>query len=158
MVGTWEAPRQSLISPNWQIKFEKDGTISKIYHRIFGEIIISNGGFYNDGPDPGTYIFVTLGPVETQYDPCSKVIKVRIVVEDYEMKMPQGILEGRMIDTLIGKASDDGKTWKAEWRNYGWIKGAQEPDTSYIDQNPDEIIVFQKVDSSDANVPNGKTQ
>ena len=151
MVGIWQAPLGIQDKPNWTIVFEADGSISTMYHRIFGPVIVKEGGFYREGPDPGTYMVVGLGPVETEYNPVSKIIKVKIVIDDYEMKFLPGSLEGRMIDTLIGSASKDGKTWQVEWRNYGWLKGAQEPDIAFIDKNPNEIIVFQKLDISDPN-------
>jgi hypothetical protein len=153
MVGTWQAPPGIQDVPGWQITFEKDGSISKMYHRIFGQpIIVNEGGFDTDGPDPGTYMVVVLGPVETEYDPVSKIIKARIVVDHYEMKFLPGSLKGRMIDTLVGKASEDGQTWQAEWRNYGWLEGATEPNIAFIDKNPGEIIVFQKLHLSDPNI------
>jgi hypothetical protein len=156
MVGTWQAPPGIQDVPGWQITFEKDGTISKMYHRIFQQpMIVKDGGVYKDGPAPGTYMVFTLGPVETEYDPVSKIIKAKIVVDNYEMKLPTGSLEGRMIDTLVGKASEDGQTWQAEWRNYGWLKGATEPNIAFIDKNPNEIIVFRKLKISD---PNAKGQ
>jgi hypothetical protein len=151
MVGTWQGPPGILDAPNWQITFEKDGTISKMYHRIFGPVIVQDGGVYREGPQPGTYMVIALGPVETEYDSVSKMIKAKIAIDDYEMKLPTGSLEGRMIDTLVGKASEDGQTWQAEWRNYGWLKGAQEPNIAFIDKNPDEIITFQKLHLSDPN-------
>jgi hypothetical protein len=155
MVGVWQGPPGIQDKPNWTIVFEADGSISKMYHRIFGPVIVEEGGIYSEGREPGSYMVIALGPVETEYNPFSKRIKVKIVIEDYEMKFQAGSLEGRMIDTLIGKASADGQTWQAEWRSYGWLKGAQEPDIKYIDTHPDDIIKFQKFIPAD---PNAKDQ
>jgi hypothetical protein len=151
MVGVWQGPLGIQDSPNWTIVFEPDGSISKMHHRIMGPIIVQEGGFYREGLDPGTYMVVALGPVETEYNPFSKMIKVKIVIDEYEMKLPAGSLEGRMIDMLIGIASDDGLTWQVEWRNYGWLKGAQEPDVKFIDKHPDDKFVFQKFIPADPN-------
>ncbi|MEN6385906.1 MAG: hypothetical protein ABFD79_12020 [Phycisphaerales bacterium] len=153
MVGTWQAPPGIQDVPGWQITFEKDGSISKIFHSIFAQpIVVSQGGIDIEGPDPNTYMAVVLGPVETEYDPVSKIIKARIVVDSYEMKFVPGSLKGRMIDTFIGKASEDGQTLQAEWRNYGWLEGATEPNIALIDKEPGEIIVFQKLHLSDPNI------
>jgi hypothetical protein len=154
MVGTWQGPPLLFGRPNWTISFEADGSISKIYHRIFGPLIVEEGGVYREGQEPGSYMVIALGNFETEYNPFSKIIKIKTVIEDYEMKFQAGTLEGRMIDTLVGKASEDGKTWTAEWRNYGWLKGAQEPDIKFIDENPDDIIMFQKINPEDPNMTN----
>jgi hypothetical protein len=151
MVGAWVGPPGIQDAPNWTILFEADGSISKMYHRIFGPLIVEEGGAYREGQEPGSYMVVALGSVQTEYNPFSKLIKIKIVIEDYEMKFQAGSLEGRMIDTLIGKTSEDGKTWQVEWRSYGWLKGAQEPDIKYIDTHPDDIITFQKFIPADPN-------
>jgi hypothetical protein len=148
MVGAWEAGAGILETQKWQIQFESDGTVSKINHHVFGMVTISEGGMYKDGPDPGTYMVFTLGPVEAEYDSASNMIKVKIVIEDYEMKFPEGgKLQGRMLDTLMGAASKDGQSWEVEWRSYGWLEGAQDPDIDYIDKNP-EKIVFRKMSTT----------
>lgn len=155
MVGAWVGPLGIQDMPNWTIVFEGDGSISKFYSRIFlCPLVVQEGGIHREGQDPGTYMIIGLGPVETEYNPFSKMLKVKIVTEEYEMKLPAGTLEGRMIDTFIGKVSEDGKTWKAEWRNYSWLKGAQEPDIKYIDEHPDDVIVFEKFIPSDPNTKN----
>lgn len=150
MVGTWACQYGPLDNQRWQLTFEKDGVISKMHHFVFGPVVVNDGGDYREGPDPGTYMVFALGPVETEYDSVSKIIKVKIIIDDYEMKLPQSSLEGRMIDTLIGSASKDGKTWQVEWRNYGWLKGATEPPIDIIDANP-QILPFQKFTPSDPN-------
>ena len=140
MVGTWLAPLGIGDVPTWQITFEKDGTISQINHIVFGLMVIKEGGIYYDGPDSGTYMVATLGPVETEYDADSETIKVKIVIDDYEMKLPTGTLAGHMFDTFVGSVSKDGRTWETENRNYGWLEGAKEPDIDWIDENPEKVV------------------
>jgi hypothetical protein len=144
MVGTWDCQFSPLDAHRWQFTFEKDGTISKAYHYVFGGLSISDGGALVEGPDPNTYMLYTLKPIETKYNPVSKIINIKVEIDDYEMKFPTGTLRGRIIDKLSGKASEDGLTWKVEWRSYGWLDGATEPPIELIDANP-EILSFQKV-------------
>lgn len=154
MVGVWEADVNDGQGSKWAFKIEPDGSISKMEHCIFGPLIVKEGGVYRDGQDSGTFIIVALGPVETVYSPVSKIVKLKIVVDSYEMKLPAGSLEGRMIDTFVGTVSEDGKTWQAEWRNYGWLEGATEPNIAYIDKNPNDIFVFRKLHLGDQNSRN----
>lgn len=145
MVGTWDCQFGPLAVNRWQITFNPDGTIPKIYHYVFGELIVSDGGIYKDGPDPNTYMVVALGPVDAEYDPATKILTIEVVIDDYEMKLPAGTLKGRIIDKLTGKISEDGKTWNAEWRSYGWLEGAAEPPIEEIDANP-QHLPFLKVE------------
>jgi len=160
MVGTWIAQLGIGDVPDWQITFESDGTISKINHPIFGLMVIQEGGIYYDGPEPGTFMIATMGPVESEYDPRSGTIKVKVVINDYEMKLPQGSLQGHMYDTFIGPVTKDGKTWETEARNYGWLEGAKEPDIDYIDKNPEKKIFIksqqkdEETESSQTSDPN----
>lgn len=148
MVGVWAAPDAMDNILDWHIKFEEDGTISKIHHRVFGQMVVKDGGIYREGQDEGTYMVATLGQVETKYSPHTKIIEVKIVIDDYEMKFLSGTLRGHMYDTFIGRASLDGKTWEVENRNYGWLEGADDPDMEIIDKYP-EIIVFTKKGTND---------
>ncbi|OHB57096.1 MAG: hypothetical protein A2Y07_10045 [Planctomycetes bacterium GWF2_50_10] len=143
MIGVWEVQVGPLSTQKWELKFDKDGTIPEMFHYVAGRVIVKEGGIMGEGPDPNTYFAFDLGPVETGYDPNSEIIKVRIVIKDYELKFPKDSLKGRMEDTLVGKASKDGKTWEVEWRSYGWLEGATDPDIENINRNP-EKIVFNK--------------
>jgi hypothetical protein len=73
------------------------------------------------------------------------MIKVKIIVDYFIMKLPAGELEGRIEDYFEGPVSVDGKTWKANWWNFGWLKGATPPDINEIMANP-ETLVFTKLD------------
>ncbi|HOK96007.1 MAG TPA: hypothetical protein PKW71_07760 [Anaerohalosphaeraceae bacterium] len=144
MVGIWQAQVGYDDQNIYGIKFEPDGSISKIVHNVGGAINVSEGGCSGLGPDPDTYYMFVLGPAVAKYNPRKKEIAVEIHIDNYEMKLPQGILKGRIIDKFSGPASQDGKTWTAEWRCYSWLEGADEPDIKEIDKNPEQLI-FKKI-------------
>jgi hypothetical protein len=73
------------------------------------------------------------------------MIKVKIILDYYIMKLPGGELEGRAEDYFDGPVSEDGKTWTVKWREYSWLKGATPPDPNVIEANPTELI-FSKLD------------
>ena len=143
MVGVWEAKVEDS-SRKWGIKFELDGSISKIIHPLAGPVDIAEGGVYLEGPEPDTYAVFVMGPCEARYIPKTHMLKVTIVVNQYEMKMPTNQIEGMIKDYLEGPIFENGKVWKTDWRNYTWVKGATPPPFDVIDANPEELI-FEKV-------------
>ncbi len=146
MVGVWEA-EVSAIS-KWGIKFEPDGSILKIIHSLPGPVNLSKGWIYWEGPDPGTFAYFVMGPCEAKYNPANHQLSVKIVLDEFFMRFPQGDVEGRSEDHFDGPVSDDGKTWAASWRNYSSLKGGSPPDANLIEQNPEELV-FTKVDVND---------
>jgi hypothetical protein len=142
MVGLWQA---NTGDTHWGIKFERDGLIKKIFHFVGGPIDIEEGGVYQEGPDPNTYMMFQMGPCKTDYDAKTKTLNASIIVDYYRMVLPGGALEGRIEDYFSGPISEDGKTWKVKWWDYGWLEGAQAPDPNIIKAHPEELI-FQKSD------------
>jgi len=143
--GVWEARRPR--KPTWGIKLERDGSISKMIHPIAGQVKMSEGSSYEEGPVEGTFALAIMGPCQAQYDPTTRILRISLQVEYFHMKLPQGDLEGRTEDYFEGPVSEDGKTWQAKWRSYNYLKGAQDPDKEAIDANPEELT-FQKLDLS----------
>jgi len=86
-----------------------------------------------------------MGPCEARYIPETGVIKVKIIVDYFIMKLPTGELEGRMEDYIEGPVSEDGKIWKANWLSFGWVKDAAPPDVEQVKANPEELV-FTKID------------
>jgi len=142
MVGVWEAEVSSL--GKWGIKFEPDGSINKIIHSLAGPVNVTEGGVSAEGPDDSYYDFV-MGPCEARYIPKTRMIKVKITVDYFIMKIPAGELEGRIEDYFEGPVSEDGKTWKANLLNFCWVKGAAIPEPNLIKAYP-EPLVFTKLD------------
>ena len=143
MVGVWEAEVPG--GHEWGFKFERDGSILKILHFFAGEVDLREEGIYLEGPDPGTYAVFVMGPCETEYSEDTRELKVKIILDYYQMILPQGELKGKSHDYFKGPLSEDGRTWKAEWRSYTWLEDATPPDINEIDANP-ELLVFTKID------------
>ena len=121
MVGVWQAE----VSPysKWGIKFEPDGSIRKIIHSAAGPVNLEEGGVYAQSDTEDAYYYFVMGPCEATYIPEARILKVKIVVEHFTMKLPQGVLEGRSEDYFEGLVSEDGKSWATDWRSYGWLEG-----------------------------------
>ena len=142
IVGVWRTKEKEI--NKWGIKIEKDGSISKIDHLMGGHINLSEGGKYVEGPDTGTYCFFAMGPCHANYDLKTKILKVKIVVDQYRFKLPNGELEGNVEDYFEGTISDDGKIWNVNWRSYCWLDGASPPQKDIIDQNPVKLEFEKK--------------
>ena len=85
-----------------------------------------------------------MGPCEADYYPKTSQLKVKVILAYYKMKLPTGVLEGRMESYFSGPVSKDGQTGAVELREYVWLKGATAPDRDIIDANP-KRPVFTKV-------------
>jgi hypothetical protein len=143
MVGVWEAVVNEKDGSKWGIKFEPDGTIKRIIHFLGGPIDLAKGGVDITGPDPNTYAVFIMGSCIARYNKDTKILKVKIVLEHYEMQMPNGNLKGKMEDYLSGPVTEDGHTWNAKWRSYGWLEGAALPDVNNIKEYPQEIAFYK---------------
>jgi hypothetical protein len=142
LAGVWEA---EMTDSKWAFQFEGDGSISKITHVLAGEVDLEEGAVYLEGREPGTYAVFAMGPCEAEYDANTRELSVKIILEHYAMKLPQGTLEGKSHDYFQGPVSEDGKTWNAGWKNYAWLEGAAPPDANEIEANP-VPLVFTKLD------------
>jgi hypothetical protein len=137
LVGIWDAN-----DLGWEFKFELDGRISKLMH-TGTPINVGEGGMYKQFGS-GNSIAYALGPCETKYDPKTRQLSVKIVVDYCRMEVDSSSLEYRSIEYFDGPVSEDGKSWTADWRNLTWMEGAGAPDV-----NKPEVmtkLVFTKVD------------
>ncbi len=145
LVGVWKAD-----SYDWAFKFEYDGTILRLIHVVLPErpIKMEEGGIYMEGPDPGTFAYFAIGPCQAKYNPKNRQLSVKISLDEFHMRLPQGDVEGRSEDYFDGPVSKDGKTWTASWRSYSRLEGADPPDPNLIEQYPEKLI-FTRIDAND---------
>ena len=144
LAGIWKADQH-----DWVIRFEADGRISGIVHHLWAlPIDMNEGGFFTKGPEEGTHALFVMGPCEAEYDVNTRGLKVKLILDHYSIKLPQGSFEGKSHDFFEGEVSEDGTTWKAGWKHYGWLEGAKEPDPNEIEANP-VPLVFTKVKAED---------
>jgi hypothetical protein len=139
LAGIWESQTPEY---NWAFKFERDGSISKIIHILAKEVDLNEGGVFWTGPDPGTYALFVMGPCEAQYNKRTRELKVKIILDNFQMALPQGELEGYSHDYFKGPVSADGKIWEADWLSYSQLKGSDPPDPNVISPEP---ITFRKI-------------
>lgn len=141
LVGVWKSNNYG-----WAFKFEPDGIIKKLRHNLVREVNINKEKIIEmPGPEEGTYALFIMGLCETYYEPDTRNLEVTVFLDHYEIVLPNGVLEGRTEDYFTGQVSEDCKTWDVEWRPYGWLKGAAEPDPNLIEPYP-EPLVFTKFD------------
>jgi hypothetical protein len=147
MVGVWEAKAvdNEISTAKWAFKIESDGSIRKLNHIVAGRIDMRTGGYEVEGPDPGTFAAFTMGPCETSYSDSNGIFVVRIVLDGFTMKLPQGELSGQSDDYFKGKVSKDGKVWQADWYSYSSLDGGSLPDVNEINANP-VPLTFHKLD------------
>ncbi|MCH9023234.1 MAG: hypothetical protein IID32_10800 [Planctomycetes bacterium] len=65
-----------------------------------------------------------LGPCEAKYDPQSRELSVKVVIENFVLDDGVNTMEGNFHDQLIGTISKDGKTWQTTWTSKGGITGS----------------------------------
>lgn len=141
MVGEWEGDVEGNSGVKWGFKFEPDGSISKLEHFYAGKVDLQQGGAYFEGADPNTYAVFVIGPYEARYDANTRELKVKVILDYYLMRIEGVEVTGRCEDYLQGPVSEDGKTWKVEWRDYGWLEGAYPPDINEETANPRTLVL-----------------
>lgn len=138
LVGVWEAEVSEF--SRWGFMLERDGSMRRIIHATAGPVKLEEGGVYGQSEKGEAYYYFAMGPCEAQYLPDTRTLKVKIVVDHFTMKLPQGVLEGRVEDYFEGPVSEDGQYWRADWRSYGWLEGGTRPDPNLIDASPTKLI------------------
>ncbi len=141
LAGRWKSDRQS-----WGIEIAADGSIPAVFHPIWKETITVKEGYFTEGPK-NSYAYFVLGDCIADYDPNTRNLKVQIMLDDFEISLVGGSITGRSEDYFEGPVSEDGKTWHADWRGYGYVEGATEPNKAEVDANP-EKLVFTKISGS----------
>ena len=144
MVGVWEA-NSSEEGAKWAFEIEPDGSIPKLVHPIAGKVNVKEGGYEAEGPDPGTYATFVMGPCKSSFDAATGIFTVHIVLDEFDMKLPQGEITGKSDDYFKGKVSKDGKTWKADWFFYSSLDGGSPPNIDEVNANPGKLV-FHKLD------------
>ena len=140
LVGVWKSDNFG-----WAFKFEPDGSIKKIRHMLAREVNLDEGAVEMQGPEEGTYALYVMGDCQSNYEPKTRTLKVIVVLEHYEMVLPNGVLEGNSVDIFTGQISKDCKTWNVEWNPRGWLKGSDPIDPEIMDANV-HSLVFTKLE------------
>jgi len=125
LVGTWR-PDES----RWVFLFEPDGRISKMTHHCGMEFEVAEGGLVEQWRDDIEAMYA-LGPCEARYNPKTRELSVRVVIEHMVIEFPNGVMEGNFHDELTGPVSEDGMRWNAAWVSVGEVDGfgSDDPNT-----------------------------
>ena len=141
LIGRWVSQSEE---SQWGIQLTSDGTVARIYHHFAGDIDLQEGGDYLEGPDEGTYAFFIAGDCTANFDSETNYLKVEINLDQYNMQLPQGNLQGKSKDIFEGYVSKTSKIWKTKWKSFTWLEGAAPPDVNEINANLDELV-FKKI-------------
>jgi hypothetical protein len=99
MAGIWEG---EIPDVKWDIKLEPSGSILRIVHPVAGKVDMSQGAVQETDSNTGSYYIFHMGPCESRYDSNTGMVRIKIVVDYFIMKMPAGEIEGRMEDYFDG--------------------------------------------------------
>ncbi len=141
LAGDWQCHTEP-----WVIHFDEDGSISWLDHPVGGIMQTAEGGSFEErqqGVQKATF-FAVLGPVSGQYDPATQVLKLSIALDRYEMVLPQGSLEGKVLDEFTGKLDPEKGQWQAAHVSIGWLEGGEQPDEEAIRANPDQLLFVKE--------------
>ena len=105
-----------------------------------GKMRVEEGGVHYPGPEEGSYMYLILGDVSTEYDSETRILKVAVMTSHYKIVNPTGELNGRIEDYFEGPITEDGQTWNAEWRSYNFLENAAEPPIEEISKNPVSLV------------------
>ncbi|MHC4455508.1 MAG: hypothetical protein ACYS0I_00210 [Planctomycetota bacterium] len=138
LVGTWKTD-----DGKWELTFDYDGSITSMRHYFVSiPIDVAEGGVYEPlGGD--FYGFYILGPCQADYNPDTRELNVRIIIDYFRLEVPAGVSEGTMTDRFDGPISENGRRW-----NVSWVNHVQFVDVDYLDPNaiPPKSLTFTKVD------------
>ncbi len=109
LAGTWKADDYA-----WQFVFEPNGTISSAVIGM-GEVEIIPGRTATFPTISGGKAVFKPGLWTVHYDPQLRELTVEIVMDYIHFEMGPNLLEGKAKDLFIGKVSQDGKIWQADW-------------------------------------------
>lgn len=143
MAGRWVAE-----SEFWQLLFDDDGSILKAHIALGGievfpgkttEIEIHSGG--QASYEPGLWM--------VDYDPETRILRVEINILQFYHEIQTDVLMGDSRDILIGKVSEDYKSWEVDWYNGGLLLAIilGEPKEMESIEEPEfrKSLVFNKV-------------
>lgn len=109
LAGRWRADRHG-----WEIVFDPDGRITSAVLSL-GRVEITPGATTTvptRGGGEGTF---RPGTWMVHYEPETKQLTVRIVMDDVRVEMGDNVLEGKSTDTFLGQISATDGLWQTQW-------------------------------------------
>ena len=144
LVGTWRANKDG-----WEFVFEPDGTISSAVISL-GRIRMKPGQtstvmMKNEGKG-----VLESGKWSVYYVPADRELTVETSVKNLRIEVGNGVLGGKSTDIFVGKVSEDGKFWLAEWASFAdYVAHTSEYPNFHFSEDPNsgivKSLVFEKV-------------
>jgi hypothetical protein len=112
LAGTWRCWEKEL-----EIIFEPNGSISLAVIPFGKAEMGPNATVEFNEVDLHSRGFFETGPFTTSYKPATRELTVELSLKNYRVEIDdgKGVIEGNSTDILVGKVSEDGKTWQADW-------------------------------------------
>jgi hypothetical protein len=107
--GVWIADRE-----DWQILLQPDGSIASCLHTV-GRVPVKPGQTTQVPLALEGMGLVEAGVWSVQYTRSTRELAVEIVLNKFTFVKGSEVIEGKSRDLFVGRVSDDGKTWTAEW-------------------------------------------
>ena len=111
IAGVWHNTEQR--SP-WKFVLEKDGTISEVFRPDGLHMILAEGGLKQE-PAPNLFASYIYGPCTWSYHKATKIMKVKVVIDNFYVKANDSELSCQVIDEFEGPLSNKG-VWTATWK------------------------------------------
>lgn len=110
--GRWIADRHG-----WELVLESDGRIASAVIP-FGQVRIVPGHTTTTPTKTGDQAIFTPGPWAVHYDPTTRDLTVKIVMDLVRVPMAEDVVEGSSTDVLAGLISPEENTWQVQWTSY----------------------------------------
>jgi len=110
--GRWKADRHG-----WELVLETNGRIASAVIP-FGRVQVVPGRTTTTTTRSGDQAIFTPGPWAVHYDPTTRELTVKIVMDHVRVPMAENVVEGSSTDILAGLISPEEDTWQAQWTTY----------------------------------------
>jgi len=133
LAGTWKGDQQG-----WEVVIEKDGTISSAVIP-FGQVRVKPSQKITVPMKMNKTSVYESGQWAADYDPATGELAVTIVIDSFHVEVgPNGIIDGRITESLFGMVDEKENTWRAEWYTTPvYIVNTDELKDHPLETNPD---------------------
>lgn len=132
LVGRWVADQHG-----WEIVLARDGRISSAVISL-GRVRVTPGQTTTVPTKSGNEAIFTAGLWLVHYEPDTRTLTVKIVMDHVRVEMAGNILEGSSTDVFAGPVSPAGDTWQTEWTTFTRYT-AHTPESTSFDMSTDPV-------------------
>ncbi len=132
LAGRWVADRHG-----WEFVLERDGRISSAVISL-GRVRVTPGATTTIPTRSGSEAVFTPGSWLVHYEPDTRTLTVKIVMDHVRAEMAGTTLEGSSTDIFVGPVSPAGDTWQTEWTTFTRYT-AHTPEGTSFDLSTDPV-------------------